>query len=415
MRYLRAAVALVIAGSALSAAPSARAEASDTSDDTAGAEPSPKGPKLVVIADVAATATANSELRAALYIVARDLGYEAMGQLDVEGVASRASLMKAGTVTTDEAELEALRRAFEVSALVRVSKDTSGTTRMTVVMKRGAQSRVLGASDSPDALGAALKDLLPPFYSGDGAQPGGAAAPARRPDDASAGRLLLDPHTMKPTLPPREAWEKRGGLRPTYGAMLLASGTQIQHVKFTTIDGGRSVTGSADEVGVGGGVGIRFGLMYLPVPDPNLSTGGFVAFRVGAGLDTNVLYGRAPTGYDASHNVDYRSQALWVSSLPIHLGFAIATGKFSSPTIWRGVLIGLTYAPAAQFSMDLQGTSGTFRFNPAGVEASVDVTKLDASETDAGEPNIRFAVSALMPLDDDRPGFLSLGIGAIWY
>jgi len=401
---MRAVFALLAVGSALALAPVAVA----APDGEANAEPVPKGPKLVVVADVAPTATANSELRAALYVVARDLGYEAMGKLDVEGVASRASLMKAGSITTDEAELEGLRRALEVSALVRVSKDASGTTRMTVVMKRGAETRVLGAADSPDALGAALKDLLPPFYSGDATRTGSAAASTERPDDTSAGSLLLDPHTMKTTLRPSEAWEKRGGLRPTYGAMLLASGTRIHRANPT-------VTGNASAIGVGGGVGVRFGLMYLPVPDPNLSTGGFVAFRVGAGLDTNVLYVRTPTGYDSNHNVQDRNQALWVSALPIHLGFAVAAGKFSSPLIWRGVLLGLTYAPAAQFSMDLRGTSGKFRFNPAGVEASVDIAKIDASETDAGEPNIRLAVSALMPLDDDRPGFLSLGIGAVWY
>jgi hypothetical protein len=198
--------------------------------------------------------------------------------------------------------------------------------------------------------------------------------------------------------------------------MLLASATEIRHVPFTTADAtGRAVTGSASATGVGGGVGVRVGFAYLPVPDPNLSTGGFVVFRFGAGLDTNVLYTRTPKGYDETHAVTYGNQALWVSSLPFNLGFAIASGKFSGDASWRGVLIGFAYAPAAQFSMDLKYTSGDFRFNPAGAEASVDITRLDTSEEDPAEPHIRLALSGLAPLDDARPGFLSLGIGVIYY
>ncbi|HEX7670785.1 MAG TPA: hypothetical protein VF395_14420 [Polyangiaceae bacterium] len=417
-RSLRGAVA----GAALILSPPALAqEASGASGAAADPESAPKGPKLVVILDIASNATDNSELRAALYDVAREQGYEPAGKLDVEGVASRASLMQAGGITAEPSELAELRRALDVAALVRVSKDPSGSVHVTLVLKRGVESRLIaaGSASGPEPLRAALTALLPPIYkAAEKKPPGDSPAPGalERQNGASAGSLLLDPHTEKPALRPREAWERRGGLRPTYGALLLASGTQIRHVGFTTTDtAGRAISGSGSATGVGGGIGVRVGISYLPIPDPNLSTGSFVVFRFGAGLDTNVLYTRTPHGYDTAKNVTYGNQALWVSSLPFNLGFAIASGKFSGDASWRGVLIGFAYAPAAQFSMDLKYTSGDFRFNPAGAEATVDITRMDTSEDDAAEPHIRLALSGLVPLDDARPGFLSLGIGVIYY
>lgn len=422
MKTLRGAVAFAVAGSALALSPAALAEGGPAASETApDGDAAPKGPKLVVIADIAANATDNSELRAALYDVAREQGYEPAGKLDVEGVASHASLMQAGSITTEPSQLAELRRALDVAALVRVSKEPSGSVRVTLVLKRGVDSRVIPASGSggTEPLRAALTALLPPIYRSAEEKPApDSAAPGalERTNDASAGSLLLDPHTTKPAMRPREAWERRGGLRPTYGALLLASATQIHHVGFTTRDAtGRVVSGSGSATGVGGGIGVRVGLSYLPIPDPNLSTGSFVVFRFGAGLETNVLYTRTPIGYDAAKNVTNGNQALWVSSLPFNLGFAIASGKFSGDASWRGVLIGFAYAPAAQFSMDLKYTSGDFRFNPAGAEASVDITRMDTSEDDAAEPHIRLALSGLVPLDDSRPGFLSLGIGVIYY
>jgi hypothetical protein len=426
MKRLRGAVAFAITGSALALSSGAAAEggsgasgASGRSTAAADPESAPKGPRLVVILDIAANATESSELRAALYDVARDQGYEPAGKLDVEGVASRASLMQAGSITVEPSELAELRKALDVAALVRVSKDPTGSVHVTLVLKRGVDSRVIAGSAGREPLRAALTALLPPVY-GSAAKKTSEDSPVagalERQNDATAGSLLLDPHTEKPALRPREAWERRGGLRPTYGALLLASGTQIRHVGFATKDAaGRAVSGSGTATGVGGGIGVRVGISYLPVPDPNLSTGNFVVFRFGAGLDTNVLYTRTPHGYDTAKSVTYGNQALWVSSLPLNLGFAIASGKFSGDASWRGVLIGFAYQPAAQFSMDLKYTSGDFRFNPAGAEASVDITRMDTSEDDAAEPHIRLALSGLVPLDDARPGFLSLGIGVIYY
>ena len=64
--------------------------------------------------------------------------------------------------------------------------------------------------------------------------------------------------------------------------------------------------------------------------------------------------------------------------------------------------------------MDISKSSGDFRVNPAGAEATVDVAKLSAEQADS-EMQIRVSLWGLAPLDDERPGFVSLGLGAIWY
>jgi hypothetical protein len=374
----------------------------------ARAEPAPKAPRLVVVTDVAATVTDNSLLAAALYETARDQGYDPAGKLDVEGIAARASLVHAGTVTIDESELVELRKTLDVAVLVRVTKDASGRARILAVTNRGVASRVVGSDAA--SLKEALSAMVPSVYR----------PPPKKSDDDYRGErmgpaaLLLDEKTQKESVSVREAWVQRGGFRPTYGAVAMASATQIKHVPFTANDGR---TGTADSNGVGGGIGVRFGLVYLPVPDPNLGVGSFVTFRCGVGLDTNVLYVSKPTGYEPapSTNVTRGSQALWVSSAPLYVGLGIASGRFAGPTNWRGAVIGFGYAPAAQFSMDLAGTKGDFRFNPAGIEASVDITRLDTTQGETSASQIRVWAAGLMPMDDSRPGFASLGIGAIWY
>src|SRR5580765_2557498 len=88
-------------------------------------------PPLVIVADVTDNATQNSQIRATLYEVAREHGYEAAGKLDVEGTAANESLMKAGAITTDPAELDRLRNALKVAVLVRISKDADQGGEMT--------------------------------------------------------------------------------------------------------------------------------------------------------------------------------------------------------------------------------------------------------------------------------------------
>lgn len=398
-------------------------------EDAAGASPAPAasgtgdeapaGPTIAVAADLAADTTSNAHVRAALYEVARKIGYTPAGKLDIAGIAAQNSLMKAGSITSDPSQLPALRTALGVNVLVRLSKDAdlggSVVARLQVLTSRGLRTEVVRTPPgATEALESALERLLPPIY---------APKTEEKTKPLPAGVVGLMPDQKKPdnTQKPREAWEARGGLRPMYGATVLLSATQIQHVPVNGRDPntGAPVTGSANATGAGGGVGVRAGLIYLPVPDPKLSTGGFVSFRMGVGLDNDVFWMQKPVGYDFSasgnRSVKYDDQALWVASLPMTLGFAVAAGRFASDYSWHGALIGFAYAPALQFSMDLKNTSGKFRSNLAGAEASVDITRLDAGESSDAQMQIRVSVWGLMPLDDDHPGILTLGLGAIWY
>lgn len=380
----------------------------------------PAGPDLVISLDVSSNATENSEVRAVLYEVARRHGYNAAGKIDVDTVAEQHSLMKAGSVTADPKELTDLRIALGVPVLVRVSKDSGDASginaRVTVVTKKGVQVEVvrIAGAGSSQPLEAVLDRMLPPVLP-----PPPKEEPRKVVPESAVGTIT--PAEAKPdtTLKPKEAWENRGGLRPMYGAVALGSTTRIANVPYSgSPPGGALQTGQANAWGFGGGFGVRAGLVYLPLPEPNLSTGGFVAFRMGLALDNDFFWVRRPTGYDFSgggRTTTWGNQALWVASGQAQAGFAVAAGRFTSDTRWSGVLIGLAYAPALQFSMDMTKTSGDFRGNLAGAEVTVDITTLDADAGSEGQMQIRVSLWGLAPIDDSHPGLLSLGLGVIWY
>jgi hypothetical protein len=356
---------------------------------------------VVVIADLGGTSTASAELRAALYQVARDHGFDPASKHDVEGVAARSSLMNAGSITDDPQELQRLRAALQVDVVVRVSKvvdKEDGIVRITVVTVEKVQTRLL-REDTKESIAHALDVLLPKHES------------------VSFGN---DQHVQPVDPSAHELWVARSGLRPTFGAMAFASVTTLPHFAFTgaTPDGMGTVQGSGTATGVGGGVGARVGLIYFPTLEPNPTHGSFWAFRAGFGLDTDFLYVRVPKDYsygDSTRSTVYGNKGLWLASLPFELGGAFAMGHFSGDSSWHGAMLGLAYAPQVQFSMDLSKSSGDFRFNPAGAQVSVDITTLDASHGDEPAAQIRIALWGLAPLGDSRPWILNLGIGALWY
>ena len=383
----------------------------DTSGATATAEaptppaqgratpaPAPAGnPELVVVADLGgAGSTTSAELRAALYAVARGHGYVPAGKLDVVGAASRESLVVSGSVTDDPVKLEHLRFVLKVPALVRVSRVTDregGTVRITVVTEEAYQTRIL-ADDSNESIAHALDVLLP----------------ARRVVPVASGDAV-DPEL-------KEQFRARTGFRATYGALAFATITSLRHYGFDSANaaGTGTVHGTANAFGVGGGVGLRAGVIYLPPLTPNPS-GSFFAARFDVGLDTDFLYLRAPSkfSYDgSSRNLVYGNRALFIGSIPFTLGGALAVGQFGEAS-WHGVLLGVGYAPELEYAMDLARSSGDFRFNPAGAELSVDVTRLDASRGNESAAQIRIALWGVAPIDTAHPGRLSLGLGAVWY
>jgi hypothetical protein len=373
-----------------------------------GTESAPiAGGSLVIIADPARTETENAHLRATLNAVARDHGFDPTKQVDVNAVATRESLMSAGTVTADPDVLERLRGALGVAALVRVSEvhdREGGTVRITVVAAGRTQTRLL-PSYADDVVAHAM-DVLLPRQNG--------TPPAPR------SSLQLDENTPADEPSTAQLWAARTGFRPAYGAMAFASVTALRHFAFSAAgpNGTGTLNGTATAIGVGGGIGARIGAVYLPTLTPSKESPPFFSFRTGIGLDTDFLYLRVPKTYaysGATKSVVYGNRALWVASLPIQVGGAVAIGRFTGDTHWSGALLGLAYAPQVEFAMDLRGSSGNFRFNPAGAELSVDVTALDASRGNESSPQIRIAVWGVAPLDDAHPGLLSLGLGAIWY
>jgi hypothetical protein len=178
------------------------------------------------------------------------------------------------------------------------------------------------------------------------------------------------------------------------------------------------IVDEVDENGVGGAIGVRLGLLYMPLPDPVLSQGVFPAFRLGIGLDSHFLYDRRPVGFvgTGGREAQYEDEALWVMNGMPQVGLHLGLGRFKTENTWRGAVIGIAYSPALQYEKNFRDVEGEFRFNYAGAELTVDITKITTVTTDPqGESQIRFILLGLAPIDDDHPALASVGIGVAWY
>jgi len=205
----------------------------------------------------------------------------------------------------------------------------------------------------------------------------------------------------------RAAWRQRGGLRVGYDAR--GSVTAIHRPEVVVDDVARS--GIEKQYGIGGGVGVRVEALYLALPDPSLSGGFWPGFRLGLGLDGHVVYSRKPVGYDGV-DVRYDDVMLFLPVGSVHAGFYFAFGSFAGPTIWRGVVLGLSYAPAYLGQLQIDNTEFESGLNLAGAEASIDIARLDVSERAANNAQIRLFVHVLPPVDRKLPWLVSAGIGA---
>lgn len=419
---------------ALVAAPAAGQEPA-AAQAPAAPEGKNSGSRIIVISDLAPDATENARLRASVYDAARGRGFEPAIGVDATGTAEKEGFVRGGVVTTDEHELDSLRHALGVAVLVRMSKDGQGA-RVTVVTDRGANTRQVQA----DAVEPTVGELI-------GQAPGAAAASAAGVSSTSAGAsgtassttgegsivaggLVLADQPGKPVSSNEvaEAWNARGGARLTYGARGLVTVQRTHNVAVVepaaSTPRGEDRTGNANADGIGGGIGAQVGLMYLPLPeDPTVSSGIIPAFRLGAGFDTNFLWVRFPEGFEwdtgpvggRQRHVTYRDQGLWVANLIPHLGFLLGFGNYNDLNTWRGALVGLAWAPAVQYQLDMSKTpdEGKFRFNWAGLELSADLASIKTDEE--SDAQIRFSIYVLLPIDDDHPGMLSATIGAFWY
>jgi hypothetical protein len=394
----------------------------------AAPEPAPAArARVVVVADLLPDATANAKLRGAVYDAARARGFEPDPLADVTGTAISLGAMQAGSVSTDEASLEPLRKALGVALLIRVAAEGAAQARVIVLSEAGARTQVVPMGATPEqpitaAVSTMVAELAPrqaapkPEASDPPpSSPGviGPAPPARRgvqtEDEEAIGAEAI-----------KHRWQARGGLRASYEVRAFATGLAHPDTAYADdnpVTGARE-RGEKTTYGVGGGVGVRLSLLYLPLPPPQKGGTSWGAFRIGAGADGNVLYVRPPVGYSykaGGRDTDYESQAHFYGIIPLQLGFLAGFGEHRSDTLWRGTGLGLAYSPAFIYALEIGKTVGDVDFNYGGVEASLDIISIEANREGSSNAQIRLAVLLLPRVSDDLPWFVSAGLGFVWY
>jgi hypothetical protein len=261
-------------------------------------------------------------------------------------------------------------------------------------------------------------------------EPASAAAPGRQ---AQSGGYLLArrPATEDDELDPaaqREAWRRRSGVRPSYEVRVQATGLVHPDVPFYEVnpDSGELESGRANQFGIGGGLGVRAGMTYFGLSDPATRSSTLTGFRLGAGLDGNLIYSKPPSGYTyrgdgtsvTSRAVDRADKAYFYPNASLVLGFHVGFGEYRTPSIWRGVVLGLAYAPAYLWALEIGETEfDGLGFNYGGVELTLDVVSLETGP-DVAQPSemqIRLFAWLLPRVDDELPWQASLGVGAVWY
>jgi hypothetical protein len=271
-----------------------------------------------------------------------------------------------------------------------------------------------------------------PVPSPEAAAAGGATAPrASDSPGVEAGGYLapgrpalgdeLDPATQK------EAWTKRTGALVSYEVRAFVTGLLVPNVGFSDVNPatGETETSRADQLGIGAGLGFRAGMMYVSLPDPASEAGALTGFRVGLGLDGSVLYSKPPSGFTyrgdseniTGRAVDRADKAYFYPTASAQLGFHVGFGKYRTPSIWRGMVLGVAYSPAYVLSLEIGKTEfEDHGFNYGGFELTLDVVSIEAGlDNLKPEMQIRLFALVLPKVSDDLPWLTSLGVGAVWY
>ncbi len=440
VRYaLTIACGLLLGGAGLLVAPPAEA------GPNAAAAPSAEK-QVVVVADVGDDVTANAKLRAAVFETAAKRGYSPAAKTDVTSAAQDAGAIEAGRVSTAPAPLGTLREKLDVGLLVRVSSDwvrgDQTGVRVTLVTAQDIKSQVVAAPSAdprPDvakAVGAMLDEMMGPHAKpapvatpapAQGTQGAATSAPPAGATPGGPGVILPSSPAPGANEPPplstEEAWNQRGGVKPMYEARAIVTGAMLPQQEFTSENPvtKQKDTGHATTYGIGGGLGVRLAMLYLPLPDPDESSGSFAAFRLGAGIDGSVLYVRPAVGYaynkSTGKNVGLKRQdRAWLyANIPLQLGVHFGIGRFRTDRIWRGIVLGFVYSPTWTYRMDIQSLDGQGQFNFAGFEADLDITSIEARRGLQAESQIRLSAYVLPRIKPDMPWLASVGIGAVWY
>ncbi|MCC6217359.1 MAG: hypothetical protein IT376_21050 [Polyangiaceae bacterium] len=447
-RWKQVVVAIVVGCSAAAvAAGGARAE---------GAEPSAAS-RAVVVSDALPDATENAKLRAAVYELLRGRGMTPDPKADVMAAATSSGAVEDAKITADPARLSKLRQALGAAVLVRLSREWERGgevgVRVSASGPRGDESRVVAVSGGDakpvQAMVAELLDLVAPAEAPARREP--ARAEPARPEPAPSARPprgeepAPEPESREPpggarasrsegaleeerpelALGPR--WEGRGGLRPSLGALVVATAHHDPEWEFSDTErlSQQRYDGIGPANGIGGGLGVRVGVMYLSLPDPTTKSGSFAAFRVNAGADANVLFHRRPSEYKFAYDPNgavigktkqEESKALFVTNVPLEVGLGVGFGRYRTETIWRGVIVGLMYVPTYTYTLEIGADVGAGRFNFAGFGGWLDIVALEASDdTSRSDAAIRLTAYVLPRVTEEHPWIVSAGIGAIWY
>jgi hypothetical protein len=421
MRARAILAAAVLGAGGLAAAGRARAQAPDAGR-VAGT--------VMVHAEVSRDSTENAEVRAGAFEAARQRGYEpGRGASKASG-----EEVDASRISTEADALQAIRRGFGVTLLVRIirrgERDGKQILEISVASALGVETRSIEASaaDTRQAVAAAAGELID-LLSGAAAPAG---APARPPAGAVSGgtsaarpdreELLVDPKAQQ------AAWAARGGSVFAYGVHALLTAVRTSDVQFT----GQNPTtlaidrGSESQFGFGAGLGLGLGLVVLPLPDPLQPGGSFVAFRFGAGLDLAMVFLRRPVGfrYDedgellASPEVEREAAAVLDLNVPFVAGVQLALGGYRARSAWRGLVLGAAWAPTLEIDDEIGSDAGDTRFNYAGFELTLDLARIEAAPEEMGrhrDAHLRLSALALPSLRDGEPSQASLRLGAAWY
>jgi hypothetical protein len=382
---------------------------------------------VVVFCDVLDDETENAKLRARVYEVTRQKGLTPDPKADVAAAAQAKGALDEGRVTSDADRLEVVRATLGVGVLVRVAREGSGA-KIVVARASGSKSKVVGSAEAvPDAVAALIGGKSVASATSSATESHAAAAD----DGTITAGLMLRPKrddSEKDMTDPKQlsaAWQKRSGLRGSYGVHAVVTGLAIPKTPYVgqNPETGAAELGRATTYGVGAGLGLDLSMMYAPVPEPVTGSTNFAAFRLGVRLDVSGLYVRPPKNFSyqttngsvTGRDTKYDNVANIYGVLPIQAGVHFAFGDFRLPTLWRGIMLGVAYSPAWIFSLKVgeKENATDSKFNYAGFELSLDVAKFDVEE--GSQPQIRVSALVLPRVADDLPWLASAGIGAIWY
>lgn len=404
--------------------------------------------QVVVVTDVSDDVTANARLRAAVFETVQKRGFSPAPHADVTDAAQDAGAIEGGRVSTAPASLGALRQKLGVGLLVRLSSDwvrgDQTGVRVTLVTAEATRSQVVATptADPRPGVAKAVGAMLDSM-KGAPAKPAPSAAPAPAPSGSgtsasappagaapgSAGMILPSSPAPGSQGPPplsrEQAWDQRGGIKASYEARAIVTGALIPEQEFSSTNPvtKQKETGHANTYGIGGGIGVRISMMYLPLPDPEQSSGNFAAFSLGTGVDGSVLYVRPAVGYayDVSGNqvvargLKRKDRAWLYGNIPLQLGVHFAIGRFYTDRFWRGVMLGFVYSPTWTYRLDIQSGDAQGRFNFAGFEADLDIATIEARRGLVSQSQIRLSAYVLPRIKSDMPWLASIGIGAVWY